>query len=467
MPSETNSILILDDDEHVLKSLARLLRTEDYSISCYSDPQEALTLCSTRTFDLVLSDQRMPKLMGTEFFLQLSQMSPETRRILISGYSDFSSVTDAFNAGVIHKFVVKPWDNIQLKELLRDQLKLKHSQSVTTRHPTNLVAERASTGKESDQGFHGIMTNDPAMQEQLAIIRKTASSEASFFIHGETGSGKELVARAIHDASNRRENSFVAVNCANLSENLLESQLFGHKKGAFTGANKDQRGLLTEAEGGSLFLDEVAEIPIALQAKLLRVLQEREYMPVGETKARKFDVKIISASSTGLKEAVEMDKFREDLRYRLEVIPIELPPLRARANDRKMLFDYFLAKQLLRHGRGALPVDQSVYSCIEQYRWPGNVRELINVCTYIAALTSAEDDRITLKNLPAEIRNRNIAAANQVPEKRTAALLSRQITREILKQAIIEYSGHRDSIAEHLGISRMTLWRKLKKFGLL
>jgi len=467
MPSETNSILILDDDEHVLKSLVRVLRTEGYSISCSNDPQEALTQCRTRSFDLVLSDQRMPKIMGTEFFLELSKIHPATRRVLISGYSDFSSVTDAFNEGVIHKFVVKPWDNIQLKELILEQLKQKNAQNTATQNSAKLVSEPKSSRKESDLGSHGIITNDPAMQQQLEIVRKTASSEASFFIYGETGAGKELAARAIHDASNRREKSFVAVNCANLSEHLLESQLFGHKKGAFTGADKDQRGLLTEAEGGTLFLDEVTEIPIALQAKLLRVLQEHEFMPLGETKTRKFDVNIISASSTRLKEAVETGKFREDLRYRLEVIPIDLPPLRARGADRKMLFDYFLAKQLLRHGHGAMQVDHSVYSCVEQYGWPGNVRELINVCTYIAALISAEDDRITLKNLPPDIRNTNLATVSQVPNEKTSTFLSRQITREMLEQAIRDYSGHRDSIAERLGISRMTLWRKLKKFRLV
>ncbi len=466
MPNRTHSILIVDDDEHVLKSLVRLLRSEDYRISCYNDPEEALNRCRTDSFDLVLSDQRMPRMTGTEFLLKLSELHPETRRILISGYSDFSCVTDAFNAGVIHKFVVKPWNNIQLRELVSEQLKLKDQKLSLSLRASKAAADQESISGEADGNFNGILTTDPAMQQQLALIRKTASSEASFFIHGETGTGKELIARAIHDASNRREKPFVAINCANLSETLLESQLFGHKKGAFTGADKDQRGLLAEAESGTLFLDEVTEIPVGLQAKLLRVLQEREYTPLGETKARAFDVKVISASSTKLKDAVKSGKFREDLRYRLEVIPINLPALRARGGDRKVLFDYFLAKQLARNGYDVLPVDPSVYNCIEQYNWPGNVRELINVCTYIAALTNEEDHIITLKNFPPDISNANQLIASQEAAEQSTGLLSRQVTREMLEQAIRDYSGHRDSIAKNLGISRMTLWRKMKAFGL-
>lgn len=466
MPNRTHSILIVDDDEHVLKSLVRLLRSEDYRISCYNDPEEALNRCRTDSFDLVLSDQRMPRMRGTEFLLRLSELHPETRRTLISGYSDFSCVTDAFNAGVIHKFVVKPWNNVQLRELIAEQLKLKDQKHSLSLRASKSAPDQESIRREADRNFNGILTSAPAMQQQLALIRKTASSEASFFIHGETGTGKELIARAIHDASNRHERPFVAINCANLSETLLESQLFGHKKGAFTGADKDQRGLLAEAESGTLFLDEVTEIPVGLQAKLLRVLQEREYTPLGETKSRAFDVKVISASSTKLKDAVKIGKFREDLRYRLEVIPINLPALRARGGDRRVLFDHFLAKQLARHGHGALPVDPSVYNCIEQYNWPGNVRELINVCTYIAALTNEEDHLITLKNFPPDICNANQLIASEDSAEQATGLLSRQVTREMLEQAIRDYSGHRDSIAKCLGISRMTLWRKMKAFGL-
>ena len=484
-----HSILIIDDDDYVLKSLARLLRSEELGISCYHDPQEALIQCSVRQFDLILSDQRMPGMLGTEFFAHIAANFPETRRILISGYTDFDDVTGAFNQGVIHKFIVKPWNNTQLKSVIAQQLQLKdvgENDNPTSRQE---VKELAS---EPAGSFHGIVTEDPALKEQLAIIAKTAATDAPFYINGETGTGKEMIARAIHLESERSKENFVAINCANLTETLLESQLFGHKKGAFTGADRDQKGMLEEAEGGTLFLDEVVEIPLALQAKLLRVLQEREFTPVGETRARKFDVKVISASAVSLAEAVTDGRFREDLRYRLEVIPVQLPPLRAREQDKKLLFDFFLAKQFVRQGREALPVDDEVYEIVRTYAWPGNVRELVNVCTYIAALSSEDDSSVSLDKLPLAITaqtgstnesaiesaagsaNKSInesaagSAPEPIPETQTSGGVKNNpvITRESLQQAIEEFGGHRENIAAHFGISRMTLWRKLKQFGL-
>ncbi|MCI5106996.1 MAG: sigma-54 dependent transcriptional regulator [Pseudomonadales bacterium] len=473
-----HSILIIDDDELVLKSFQRLFRGQEYGISCFSDPVEAMIQCVARSFDLILCDQRMPGMLGTEFFKQISQLYPKSRRILISGYSDFNDVTDAFNEGIIHKFVVKPWSNNKLRALVAEQLALLDAGQ------ESVSAGVAATPKTQirEDGFHGILTQDAAMQAQLRIIEKTASSDAPFFIHGETGTGKEMIARAIHAESDRADNAFVALNCANLTETLLESQLFGHRKGAFTGAEKDQKGLLSEADGGTLFLDEVTEIPLALQAKLLRVLQEREYTPLGETKPIKFDVKLVSASSLSLEKAVDDGRFREDLRYRLEVMPINLPPLRSRGNDVVMLFEAFTAQQLQKHGREPLPIAEEVYRCIRHYDWPGNIRELVNVCTYIAALADENDTEIHKLLLPPVIQRVDQAARMTMPEPSPAdeaAALTRQnapaveenvpsrlITKEELQAAIDKYQGHRDSIARHFGISRMTLWRKMKHFDL-
>jgi len=467
-------ILILDDDDHVLKSLLRLLRSPDYDISCYSDPQEALLQCGLQQYDLILSDQRMPDMEGTEFFTHITQLFPQTRRVLISGYTDFSNVTEAFNDGIIHKFVIKPWDNELLKNLISDELRLGQeglASSIFDSVEFNLLTNSTDSYEsdaELENNFHGIVSSDPSMLEQISVIRKTANSEAPFFIHGETGTGKELIARSIHLECDRSEQKFVALNCANLTESLLESQLFGHKKGAFTGAQKDQKGLLAEAEGGSLFLDEVTEIPISLQAKLLRVLQEREYTPVGETSAIPFDVKIISASSTSLEAAVASGDFREDLRYRLEVLPISLPPLRARVGDIEILFDYFLDKQFSRHNKAIKDVDSAVYDCIRGYAWPGNIRELVNVCTYIAALSADESDSVTLDDLPVVLRNHSIQGdvPSAEPESPGAIRASKpkQISRDSLAAAIENFGGHRESIANYFGISRMTLWRKMKQF---
>lgn len=473
-----SKLLIVDDDDYVLKSLVRLLRSPDYDISCYHDPEEALVQCGLQKFDLILSDQKMPNMEGTEFFTHIAQLFPQTRRILISGYSDFSSVTEAFNEEIIHKFVIKPWDNDSLKNLIADQLKLgSQEDSLTTSEgkipgPSKGHPNRLKEDEATDNSFHGIVTADPSMDQQMSIIMKTANSDAPFFIHGETGTGKELVAQSIHLESDRLENNFVALNCANLTDTLLESQLFGHTKGAFTGAQKDQKGLLAEAEGGTLFLDEVTEIPMNLQAKLLRVLQEREYTPVGATNTVPFDVKLISASATSLEEAVANGTFREDLRYRLEVLPINLPPLRDRAGDIRILFDYFLAKQFQKHGKLEKDVEESVYTCIQSYNWPGNVRELVNVCTYIAALSSEDSAPIGLESLPVVVSNSSSVnadlntAADDSGKPRIDPKRVKQISKASLTSAIRAFGGHRESIASYFGISRMTLWRKMKQFDL-
>lgn len=467
-------ILIVDDDDNVLKSLARLFRSNAYRIVCLHDPQEALLQCGLQNFDLIISDQRMPEMEGTEFFAHIAQSFPAIRRILVSGYSDFASVTEAFNEGIIHKFVIKPWDNDALKALVAAQLKEKQKRSsdsaVEESPDINDATVPAALSSNDTENFHGIVTSDPALLQQLRIIRQSANSDAPFFIHGETGTGKELIARAIHLESRRSKEAFVALNCANLTENLLESQLFGHVKGAFTGADKDQKGLLSAAEKGTLFLDEVTEIPLSLQAKLLRVLQEREYSPVGQTKTIPFDVQLISASSTSLEDAVANGKFREDLRYRLEIIPLSLPPLRERHADISQLFIYFLHAQFARQKRVFREIDGEVLDCILKYPWPGNVRELVNVCTYVAALFSNERSRITLDQLPPAIRS----SATLVPARKLATPQPRQsigdllgntpVTRENLIEAIAKYAGNRNVIAQSFGISRMTLWRKMKQF---
>ena len=464
-----HSVLIVDDDDFVLKSLARLLRSQDLAISYYHDPLEALIQCTTREFDLIISDQRMPGMLGTEFFRQIEGYFPQTRRILISGYSDFNDVVGAFNDDTIHKFVLKPWNNVQLKTLVAEQLQLKDEGAASASQLIEMPGERQA----AVDSFHGIVTQDPVMLDQLSLVSKAAKTDAPIFINGETGTGKEMVARAVHLESKRRDKQFVALNCANLTETLLESQLFGHKKGAFTGADQDQGGVIMEAEGGTLFLDEVVEIPMSLQAKLLRVLQEREYTPIGETKTRKFDVKVLSAAALNLETAVHEGKFREDLRFRLEVIPISLPSLRDRGVDIRLLFDYCLAGQFERHGLSMVPIEDAVYEKIQTYSWPGNVRELVNVCTYIAALAGADCEEITLTDLPVALNTyvgipEPAAQRVNVSASSTAAADDEapQINRASLEEAIEAFDGHREKIAAHFGISRMTLWRKMKKYGL-
>jgi transcriptional regulator with PAS, ATPase and Fis domain len=291
------------------------------------------------------------------------------------------------------------------------------------------------------------------MHRLFENIKKAARTDVSIYISGETGVGKELVARAIHNESNRAKQPFVAVNVANFSNDLIESQLFGHKKGAFTGAITSSPGLMRVAANGTLFLDEVTSLPTHTQAKLLRVLQERQYYPVGDVHLQEFSASIVSASNMSFEEAIALHHFREDLRYRLEVIPLEVPPLRKRRDDIILLFNYFLK---LASGDKKWKIDRQLAKKLKQYPWPGNVRELENCARFSAAM--ADKDRLTIDDLPENVKK--IFYSN-TPVKR------KKITRNIITKALYKNNNSRNKTAEFLAISRMTLWRKMKTFNLL
>lgn len=290
------------------------------------------------------------------------------------------------------------------------------------------------------------------MHRLFESIKKAARTDVSIYISGETGVGKELVARAIHAESNRTKQPFVAVNVANFSSDLIESQLFGHKKGAFTGAIANSTGLLQEAAKGTLFLDEVTCLPANTQAKLLRVLQERQYYPVGDVKLQKFNASIVSASNMSFEKAIEFHQFRKDLRYRLEVIPLKVPPLRDRRDDILLLFNYFL--KLASRGK-AWKIDTLLAKKLKQYSWPGNVRELENCARFAAAM--ATKDPLKIDDLPENIQK---AFNIDMPVKR------KKLTQRMIVSALKRNSSNRNKTAEFLGISRMTLWRKMKTYKL-
>jgi|GEM_PF-602717 len=347
---------------------------------------------------------------------------------------------------------------------------------------SSLTAEKSAEPDPSLIEFHGMLTANSGMAALFEQIRRTALSSSAVFLSGETGTGKERVARAVHQESSRYAKPFVALNCANLTETLLESQLFGHRKGAFTGAVNDQPGLLAEANGGTLFLDEVAELPMALQAKLLRVLQEKEYTPLGETRPRSFDVRIISASQARLKASVVQGRFREDLFYRLHVIPLHIPALRDRQEDAVLLFRHFLATDYDVKKCPAPELRAEVLQVVRGYHWPGNVRELQNTCAYVSAF--AGSGPVALDHLPVDLRQAflnpvlaqplgmpasplvapALGGERESPEVRQADPV--EMTPEMIRAALTASGGRRAEAARKLGISRMTLWRKLREFGL-
>ena len=427
-------LLIVDDCGNVIRALYRLLNFQDYELFCSGDPREALEMVKATTFDVVLTDQRMPGMTGVELLSNVEALQPDCVRICMSGYKDFEDLMAGFNSGLITHFVQKPWDNSDLKTLLASYL-----------------SSNRGGSKRSGYSASEFIFQNEKMASLLGKIDLLAGKCTPVFIHGETGTGKELVARAIHSVSAFSSGKFVAVNCNNLSETLLESQLFGHRKGAFTGAVENQAGLLSEAHNGTLFLDEVTDLPYPVQCKLLRVLQEREYTPVGETKSIAFDAQIISAGSTRLETAVQCHGFRADLMYRLDVFPLSIPPLRDRGEDVCLLFKAFTDSAQL---------DSDVAQAIKTYCWPGNIRELQNAAIY--AQTVAAGQPIRAEHLPEKV----LASDKFQHNINGNAIAETDTGRENILNLLERYHGNKSEVARQLGISRMSLWRQMKRLAL-
>jgi DNA-binding NtrC family response regulator len=426
-------VLIVDDNSNIIRALYRLLQPEGYDLFSASHPLDALSMLGSEQVDLVLSDQRMPEMEGIELLLKAQALQPNCARVLMSSFRDFEDLVVAFNSGVIQHFVQKPWNNQALKLLLRSFLK---------------PARRKITSQnESEIRPHNLITSSPKMLAVLDKIELLRDQSAPVFIYGETGTGKELVAKSVHEVSSYRDGQFIAINGSNLTPELLESQLFGHKKGAFTGAIQDQPGLLQKADGGTLFLDEITDLPHIIQCKLLRVLQEREYTSVGDTEPRSFDCQIISASSTRMEDAVARGLFRADLMYRLDVFPLNLPPLRERTEDILTLFIHF----------SGCTLNQNAAQTLLSYSWPGNVRELQNTATY--AQTYSPDGTVNPDHLPYRIKTQahTLLPATQYPPA---------INQQAIELALEQANHNKSAAARSLGMSRMTLWRHMTRLGM-
>lgn len=438
-------VLVVDDEQSILSAIARSLHGQPIQLHFASSGAEALHLCNKERFDIIISDQRMPKMTGTELMAEIRVKQPHSQRVILSAYADFNDIVGCFNEGLIHRFINKPWTEPELLSVIS-------------------MAE-ASTAHNIGAEFHKILSASENMRVLFSKINKAARANVPVFVCGESGSGKELVAKALHNESSRKEQPYVAFNCANFNDSLIESQLFGHVKGAFTGASSDTSGLFEAVGEGSLFLDEITSMPLSLQAKLLRVLQEREYSPVGSQKLKPFLGQVICASNKSLREAVKDSNFREDLRYRLEVILLEIPPLRQRPEDINLLLQNFL--QQANPGQHLL-VDEATLKRLRDYTWPGNVRQLQNVALYLSAMV--EGQQITLSDLPDELLTPDtVIASNHPPHETTTHIIPQPIQlndQEMIETLLKECSGNKSEVARQLGVSRMTLWRHLKRFNL-
>ena len=452
MSEDKPHILLIDDETIALANLSHVLEKEGYAVTACNDGESGLRAMRSTEFDLVLTDLRMPGIDGMDVLRHTHELYPEVPVIMITGHATLDSAVDAMKAGAFH-YIAKPFRLDEAREVVRSALILRR-----IKRENSQLKERIDDLSSSAS----IITQDLGLQRLLDTARQIAGTDTSVVIHGESGTGKELLARFIHRHSLRADGPFVAFNCGALHEEIAASELFGHEKGAFTGANATKIGLFEAAQGGTLFLDEVAEMPLLMQVKLLRVLQERELMRVGSTQPIEVDVRVIAASNRDLKAAVEDGQMRNDLYFRLNVVTLTLPALRERRDDIPLLAYYFLRKFSTMMGRDIQDISTEAMQRLADYDYPGNVRELSNFIERGVALT--HEETLGIEHLPQNLCSISVRVFK--PDMAvTPTTLKEQETEHIL-HALKMADGNRTQAAKILGIDRVSLWRKLKKLGI-
>jgi two-component system NtrC family response regulator len=450
-----NPILIVDDDASQRRLIEFWLQEEGYSTLTASDGAAGFKAFEQQNPALVITDIRMPGLSGLDLLARLKAANPDTPVILITAFGTVSDAVEAMKLGA-SDYVLKPLNADELK--LNVHRALERQQLLDENRQLRDFA--GSTFR-----FESIITQSRKMRNVLEVAAQVARRDSTVLLTGESGTGKELVAKAIHQSSLRADKPFVTVNCGALPENLAESELFGYRKGSFTGANSDRPGKFEAANEGTVFLDEVGELTLPLQAKLLRVIQEREVDKIGSPHPVKVNVRILAASNRNLKNLVEDGGFREDLYYRLSVVTIELPPLRERRDDIPLLMPHFLRQYAGRYDVPILSVSEEAMQSLVRYHWPGNVRELQNVIERLAVLS--KDNLIRVENLPEEVRRAESRVASiglKLPEE---GIDLEEVEKEILLQALEKHAWNQTQAAKYLNISRKTLIYRMDKFSLV
>lgn len=452
-------ILVVDDKENMLKLFAKMLGAE-YELTTTSDPAHAMALLAGEEFDVVVSDIRMPGADGFQVLRAVKRRAPDTEVVMMTAYATVQDAVEAIKQGA-YDYLQKPFDPDAAALVVGRALERKR------------LREQAASLRREIQGVYGfdkLVGKSAGMREVYRLLAHAAELDITVLITGETGTGKELAARAVHYHSARRERAFVAVNCGALPAELVESELFGHVKGAFTGAVHTKAGLFEEADGGTIFLDEIGELPLAVQVKLNRALQEKEIRRVGDLTPIRVDVRVIAATHRDLKAEAQAGRFREDLFYRLHVFPVGLPPLRERREDIPLLAAHFLEKHGRAHGRELAGFELEALRALTSYPWPGNVRELENAVE--RAVVVAEPPRIQLEDLPPDVR----AAPSgrtlpndlliRIPYREAVEMARDRISREYLSALLRAFGGNVTRAAERAGIERESLHRLLKRYGI-
>ena len=448
---EASRVLIVDDEATAVENLAHVCRKQGYDVTTRTTGQGALEALEKNHYDIVLSDLRMEKVDGMAILRRTKELYPETAVIIITGFATLDSAVDAMKAGAFH-YISKPFRLDEVREIVRNALEM-----VNLKRENRQLKEQLTISRSE----HSIITQDAIMQRLLDTARQIAPTDTNVLITGESGTGKELLARFIHTHSGRDEARFKAVNCGALQEDLLANELFGHEKGAYTGATESREGLIEAASGGTLFLDEIAEMSLGMQVKLLRVIQEREVQRLGSTHAIPVDIRLIAATHRDLRDEVAAGRFRQDLYYRLDVVGLHLPPLAERRDDIPLLAFYFLQKHALRMSRSVDDIDAEAMASLLEYDYPGNVRELENIIERGVALVQGK--QLGIRDLPSTLIEHSVRVVRD-ESGRLPTLVEREA--DYIRH-VLEHSGqNRTRAAKILGIDRVSLWRKLKKYGL-
>jgi len=443
-------ILVVDDEKITLKNLEHVLKKENYDVVATESGLEALKLIEEQPFDIVLTDIKMEKIDGFEILRKCKSLYPDTEIIMITGYATVENAVEAMREGAFY-YISKPFKLEIIRKIIKE-----------ADEKINLKKEVKHLREQLD--FHekiNIITQNSKMLKLLEIARQIAPTDCSVLITGESGTGKELFARYIHLNSLRKNRSFLAVNCGAFTEELLSNELFGHEKGAFTGATTFKKGLIEIASSGTLFLDEITEMSLTMQAKLLRVIQEKEFFRLGGTIPVHVDVRFIAATNKDIRDEVKKGKFREDLYYRLNVVNLEIPPLRERQDDIPLLVAYFLKKYSSLMKKNVTKISEEVLNILLNYEYPGNVRELENLIERAVVLCSSS--QIAIEHLPDDLKELKIKVFTK---KEGKFMTLEEVEREYIKWVLKEVYNNKTLAAQILGIDRVSLWRKIKNYRL-
>ena len=459
MDINREQVLVVDDEEDLRKAIVDILTLDGFEVDQAGSAEEAAEKLSQTAYDVLITDHNLPGKTGVELLEESLVRYPEIIGIIITGYGTIETAVNAIKKGA-YNYLTKPFKLVELPVMVRKGLKERH-----------LRFENQYLRKQLDEryGFDNIIGTGRGMKRIFELVETIAGLTSTVLIQGETGTGKELIAKAIHFNSQRKDQKMVSINCGAIPENLLESELFGHVKGAFTGAVQTRIGRFEQANGGTIFLDEIGNMPLALQVKLLRVLQEREFERVGGNSTVKVDVRIVAATSSNLEQMVKDGTFREDLYYRLNVIPIDLPPLRERREDIPLLVQRFIEHFCETHKLDLKTISPHVLKVLMAYEWPGNVRQLENIVERMVALT-ANRPAILPADLPGEIQNRdslNFVPLIEIPEGGISFQdVVTDMERELIVQSLRKTNGNKKLAAKLLNLKRTTLIEKIKRIGL-